>query len=203
MVIDLFSRYSKALGVIAANTLPRAGVLNNLYRFERTENKNAHFERVSFAIAQEDLQAKIVFCALPFISSKRREDALSSVIAPPMMIHFGREKDLVKTKINASDHIVVERWGVKPWNLKMEGILIDIQNRSYPKDKVKALYRFFSHDYPVEVTGDQFEDKDIRAICFEQIDFQGVEGFADTLKFSLSAFSLSPANFTLNQPDKS
>lgn len=122
---------------------------------------------------------------------------IQGVLAPPMMLEFSREKDLIETKVNGSDNVVVERWGTKPWDVEMRGILVDMNDKHYPNRLIEQLNEFFEIDDIIEVEGLQFEDKKIESIYFKSLRFTPVEGYQDTIQFTLSASAIKPIEFNV------
>ncbi|WP_407512856.1 DUF6046 domain-containing protein, partial [Elizabethkingia miricola] len=130
------------------------------------------------------------------------EGDTSSVYAPPLMMNFTREKNLIETNVSGGDSVVIERWGTKPWNIDIRGILIDTETHNYPSDKIEKLCRFFDHNDIISVVGSQFDDKDIKSIYLKSVDITPVEGFADTIQFTLKASSINPVTYTLLKPNE-
>ena len=90
---------------------------------------------------------------------------------------------------------------MQPWNIKINGLLIDLDNRTYPSDEIIKLNNSWNYKGVVEVVGKQFLEKGIDSIVFESIEFTPIEGFEDTIQFSISAFSIKSVNFTLLKPN--
>src|SRR5690606_34207545 len=108
-------------------------------------------------------------------------------------------KNLIITPLNGDGMEVVERWNNDAWEIKMQGILIDRENHHYPTDDVEKLVRFFNYNNVIEVSGTQFYEKGIDFMYIRSIDIEGVEGFADTIKFALNARSIRDLGFKLNE----
>jgi hypothetical protein len=116
------------------------------------------------------------------------------------MIGFSQEKSLIETEVNDDDPVVIERWGTKPFNITIDGLLIDLDNRIYPSDEIRRLNQNWKYNGVIEVVGRQFEELDIDTIYFRSIDFTKLEGFQDTVQFSINASSIRAVNFTLMKP---
>ncbi len=121
----------------------------------------------------------------------------SSVFAPPPMISFRRSKNNKITIMDGSDNEVVEHYGKKAWEIRMQGIVVDMEAHDYPTEQVKDLLELFNADEILEVSGLLFEEKKIRSIYVNDIDISGVEGFADTQKYTVSARSIKPVEFSI------
>jgi hypothetical protein len=105
-------------------------------------------------------------------------------------------------KTNGDDNVIVERWGTKPWEISMRGILIDVENRLYPTEHVRKLHRLFKHNNVVEVVGVLFEEKDIDMIYFKDVSITPLEGFSDSVQFSFTASSIKEVNWSLLKPNQ-
>ncbi|WP_312310952.1 DUF6046 domain-containing protein [Empedobacter brevis] len=195
--INLAARYAAAFG--AVNLIDKVKVAqkaNTTYDLEYFPEKNSDFEYVSFEIniEKEKYNEKLEFSSV-------LKGATGNVFAPPLMMTFSQEKSFIETEVNDDDPIVIERWGTKPWDIDIKGLLIDLDNRIYPTDEIKRLNKFWSKNTVIKVVGLQFIEKDIDAIYFKNIEFSPLEGFQDTLQFSASASSIKSVSFTLGKPD--
>lgn len=191
VVIDLASRYAAAFGIMAINKQLHTAVVerdNGNYGFEFYGGMDSDVERLVFKYAKQ---------SLTFAGMLNEVDG---IFAPPLMIDFSREKQLVETEVNGSDNIIVERWGTKSWALDIRGILVDMENKVYPQRQIEQLVQFFEINDIIEVEGIQFEDKQIDSVYFKDIRITPVEGFQDTIQFSLTAASIQPVEFNVLKP---
>lgn len=205
IVINLAARYVAAFGINAISKSFDYAVLNKDYNLE-TEGKIPNENQSSYSVeyyGDYDKQAdKVVFKydKEELIFSEMLSGDNSSIYAPPLIITFTREKNLIETEVSGSDNIVVERWGTKPWSIDIRGVLIDVENRQYPKSKISQLARFFEYNNVVKVIGEQFYDKEIDSLYTSSITITPVEGYQDTIQFNLSARSIKAVNYTLLKP---
>jgi hypothetical protein len=193
IIIDLASRYAAAFGIVKASEMMAAVSLtkeDNKYQVDFFDDFNP---------ITEDVRLKYEGNELRFFSMLSGDS--SSVFAPPLMMDFRREKDLVVTETNGDDNVIVERWGTRPWEISMRGILIDVENRQYPSDQVRKLHRLFKHNNVVEVVGVLFEEKDIDMIYFKDVSITPLEGFSDSVQFSFTASSIKEVNWSLLKPN--
>lgn len=130
---------------------------------------------------------------------KPSSDIAQGVFAPPPIISFSKGKNLIETPIDGDDAVVVERFGDKQWTLKIQGLLIDMVNHQYPSDKIVTLNEFFHLRQSVIVEGRQFDDKGIQNIYFTNAEIAGLQGFEDTVQYSLEAKSIKPIEFFLSK----
>ena len=194
IVIDLVARYASAFGIVKASELMSAVVLtkeDNKYEVEFFDDFNPVTEDVRLRYNGDELR---------FFSMLSGDS--SSIFAPPLMMDFRREKDLIETETNGDDNVIVERWGTKPWEISMRGILIDVENRQYPTEHVRKLHRLFKHNNVVEVVGVLFEEKDIDMIYFKDVSITPLEGFSDSVQFSFTASSIKEVNWSLLKPNQ-
>lgn len=192
IVIDLTARYAAAFGITAISNKINQAVItkeDNDYNFDFYGNFNKAFDEVSFEYDGETLN---------FWEALNGDN--SGVFAPPLMLNFSREKKLIETEINGSENVVVERWGTKPWQIDIRGILIDLENRWYPEEKISQLNKFFEHNDIIKTIGTQFFDKGIDSMYLKSVSITPVEGFADTVRFSLSARSIKEITYNLINP---
>ncbi|SDC52613.1 DUF6046 domain-containing protein [Williamwhitmania taraxaci] len=118
-------------------------------------------------------------------------------LAPPPMVTFSRSKNVVRTAIDRSETEVIEHFGLKPWSIKLQGILIDLSDHQYPQQLVSKLNQMFSEWGTYQAEGQLFLDLGITDVFFDaDFEISFVEGFADTVKFTVSAISTQPVNFT-------
>ena len=94
---------------------------------------------------------------------------------------------------------VVENFGVNSWEIELDGLVVDMDEHGYPGEKVKLLAEFFEINDVIDVACPLLLDLGIRSIYFREQSFEPVEGFPDTVKYSLVAKSIKPAVFSLIQ----
>ncbi len=67
--------------------------------------------------------------------------------------------------------------------------------------KVEQLCRLFEYNNTIAVVGQQFYEKNIKNIYLKDVSITLVEGFQDTMQFTLNASSINEVGFTLINPD--
>jgi len=196
ITIDLAARYAAAFGMMAAGkVIDRVFIekkAKNDYRLEVYTSSPGDFEYVKMEVPGLD--------ALEFFSVLHGDKG--SYFAPPLLMGFSQEKSLIETEVNDDDPIIIERWGTKPWDITINGLLIDLNNRVYPTDEIRRLNQNWKYNGVVKVIGKQFEELDIDSIYFRSISFTRVEGYSDTVQFTINASSIKAVNFTLLKPRK-
>lgn len=190
MNIDIASRYVAAFGNSAiTSVVPQIGDYNmGTYTADTTD-----FEDVTIKYDEKEL--KFAYKLLHAHSTAKKED--KSIFAPPLIIGFSREKNLIITPLNGDGMEVVERWNNQPWDISIQGILIDMEEHHYPTDKVEKLRRMFDYNNVLEVSGQLFYEKGIDFMYVKSISINGVEGFQDTVQFSIQARSITDIGFSI------
>lgn len=204
MNIDIASRYISAFGsVMVANDYDyRNNQSNEDYGIETFTSESEDFEDIT--IGYDGKELKFGFQNFKTYGTSQVEvlpgqSESSKIFAPPPLVSFSREKNLIITQLNGDSVEVVERWNNNAWEIKMQGILIDMKNHHYPTNEVEKLVRMFNYNNVLEVSGTQFYEKGIDFMYVKSIDINGVEGFADTVQFSLNARSIKDIGFKLNE----
>jgi hypothetical protein len=198
VVLNLTARYAAAFGIMAINNRINQAVVTrseNDYDIQVYDDYDPDFEAITLIYGIAENEVKLRF------SQMLESDGNGSIYAPPMMINFSREKNLIETEVSGGDAVVVERWGTKPWNIEMRGILIDLHNRKYPTQKVEDLCRLFEVNDTLKIEGDQFVEKNISRIYLKDVSITPVEGYMDTVQFTLAASSINEVSFTLINPN--
>ena len=195
ITIDLVARYAAAFGMMAVGKLIDKYTPNEKadvdFGFEVNPQKTGSFDYSKLEVPGID--------PLEFNAVLHGEQGL--IFAPPLLMSFNQDKSLIETEVNDDDPIVVERWGTKPWDITINGLLIDLKNRIYPTDEIRRLNQNWKYNGVVKVVGMQFEELDIDSVYFRSISFTRVEGYSDTVQFSINASSIKAVNFTLLKPN--
>lgn len=194
VTIDLTNRYRAAFGMMAAGK-----AIDKVF-VDKSNPKDYSFEL--YPTAQDDLEYSQL--QIPGLEALTFNSMLAvngdTVFAPPLLMGFSQDKSLIETEVNDDDPIIVERWGTKPWDITINGLLIDVDNRIYPSDQIRRLNKNWQYNGVVKVIGKQFEERDIDSVYFRSISFTQVEGYQDTVQFTINASSIKAVNFTLLKP---
>lgn len=120
-----------------------------------------------------------------------------TILAPCPILSFTRSKNIVKTAVDGSDSEVIECFGCKSWDITIEGILIDLDEHTYPSDKVQRLRELFEINDILEVLDNKIcDDLGIQSLYIENLTkFDFVQGFNDTVAYKLKANSIKPLEF--------
>ena len=131
-----------------------------------------------------------------FATSILNQEA-DNILAPPPMFAFNRSKNIVTTQIDGSDAVVVESFGLTPWNITIEGILIDIENHHYPQQQLREFRSMFEENTQYDVLDcELLADLGIDSLYIERVNsLKVVLEFQDTIQYRLTAKSIKPAEF--------
>ncbi len=195
ITIDLAARYGAAFGMLAVGKAIDKAFIEKRgstdIRFELFDT-NSDVEKTTLEILGGD--------RLEFNSILHGDQG--NIFAPPLLMSFSQDKNLVETEVNDDDPVVVERWGTKPWDISINGLLIDLTNRVYPSAEITKLNKSWQNNGIVKSIGKQFLELEIHHIYFRSISFTRVEGYQDTVQFTINASSIKAAGFTLGNPRK-
>ena len=72
-----------------------------------------------------------------------------------------------------------------------------MDNHLYPKSRVVDIARFFEINDVIEIVSPLFQDLGITSVYFREQTIEPLEAFPDTVKFSLKAKSIKPAEFSI------
>ena len=122
---------------------------------------------------------------------------IPGVLAPPPMVSFKRLKNIKTSNIDGSDIEVVESFGLKPWEITIAGLLIDMENHQSPSSKMRTFRTIFETNDVFDVLESQiFEDLGIESIYIDRLDeLKVLEDYQDTIQFKMTAFSIKPLEF--------
>ncbi|MEQ3500599.1 DUF6046 domain-containing protein [Tenacibaculum sp. SSH1-16] len=200
IVINLAERYQAAFGINAKGVSVNFAVVN-AQENEELELSNSDYSVEYYGDYNKDSEKVIFqFDAQKLVFTEMLSGDDSNIYAPPLIMSFSREKQLIETEPSGSDDFVVERWSTSPWIIDIRGVLIDVKNRQYPKDKINQLTRLFQFNDVVKVVGEQFYAHEIDSIYFTSVNVTPVEGFQDTIQINLSAKSKKGVFYTLLKP---
>ncbi|MEE3413645.1 MAG: DUF6046 domain-containing protein [Bacteroidales bacterium] len=93
------------------------------------------------------IRIKIKSLDLPTLFLQRRTDNTCSATG----VEFYKEKNIVKAVVDGSDSEVIECFGCKSWDITISGILVDLDEHSYPSERVQKLRELFEINDILEV----------------------------------------------------
>lgn len=154
-ISGIIERYNEAFGVTAQKVAPRLvqlanleGININLPGLDVYSNDSTDFANVTF---KNSLDSDKVYRfgvnssdnkALPFFKFQSTQDS-QGFLAPPPMVSFKRGKHAVITPIDRTGYEVIENFGLRSWQIRMQGILVDSDSHNYPQRLVKKITEMF------------------------------------------------------------
>jgi hypothetical protein len=191
LAIDLYGRFSSAFGYVAAN------IRTSTQPHDTPTGVEVYVADATFA----DLKLKSAKDGeeYEFRNSILTKNG-SGIFAAAPMLKFTRKKKIAATAVAGSDNVVVESFGLEPWDITMNGILVDLDTHNFPSAKVQRLRQLFETPEIFDVVACQvMADLKIHALYFESLsNLTVLEDFPDTVKYELKARSIEPAEFTIN-----
>lgn len=197
MIIDFASRFQAAFGFMTGNVAARliengfGEVIKDGSVFDMavyTLDDNSFFDDV---ILEHDTAGEFLFG----FRSINEENA--EVFATPPMLSMKRAKRLVITPIDDSDTEVVERYGTEPWEITWRGLLIDMENHRFPLDKLEKMNAIFEVNDIWQVHSAILQKVGVTNLYIKDIGFEFVDGFEDTISYTLTTRSIKPVEFQL------
>ena len=196
MTIDLYARFSSAFGYVAANMRtrtqqPPSGV--------EVFVADATFADLKIKSAKD---GKVYEFRNTILNATDKTTFVpdNKIFAPPPMLKFDRSKKITATAIAGSDNVVVEDFGLKPWDITINGLLVDMESHQYPTAKMQRFRQLFETPDIFDVLECQvMTDLGINALYFETVnDLSVLDNYPDTVKYKLIAHSTQPPEFTIN-----
>jgi hypothetical protein len=119
-------------------------------------------------------------------------DEYADVFATPPMLNMRRAKKLVITSVDNSDIEVVERYGTEPYEITMRGLLIDMENHQFPIDKLASINTIFEANREWMIDSEILQAVGVQSIFFRDVQVDFVEGYEDTIAYTMTARSITP-----------
>ena len=193
---DFAGRVQAAFGFIAATTATRlaqkafgpVAKISDLNVDVYTSNA-ATFDEVTLRNGSEEYH----FAYQPISAD------YSSVFATPPMLSLRRAKKLVITPVDNSDIEVVERYGTEPYEITWRGLLIDMDNHEFPIDKMEKLNLIFEANREWMVDSEILQKVGVLALYIRDIQIDFVEGFEDTIAYTLTTRGIRPVEFQIER----
>jgi hypothetical protein len=192
---NLGDRYKMAFGFVAANmstTLADNGFAKEVQQPQNSQvfllDTKTKFDEVK--LYRDKIEFDFAF--------RQIAEQYNTVFATPPMLGFSRQKKLIVTNIDNVDDIeVVERYNTSPYDIDWKGLLIDMENHSFPADKLKQLNEIFKHNGIWNVSSEIFDALEITAIYIQDIQIDFVEGFEDTIAYSFKMRAIKDLEYQL------
>lgn len=85
---------------------------------------------------------------------------------------FSRSKRYTETPMVGQKGSVIEEYGFEPWEIRIQGFVIDNEVEGTVKEQMARLARYENLNDGISVAGEMFERLDIDSIAFSTIDYQ-------------------------------
>jgi hypothetical protein len=192
-ISEVIARYQSGFGYVAGNIASIAGnrIWSNLIDISTYPVSSANFANVLFTHQKTN---KSFGFGIEGSLKEIGNSTSFNYMGPALMISTSRDKIVVETPIDRSEIEVIENFGLKPFEITIQGILIDTENHQYPKALVRLINEIFTLPGTFKIEGEIFADLGITEVFFRSgFEIGFVEGFADTVKFSVNVKSTLPA----------
>lgn len=196
MKFDFTGRVKAAFGFVAATTATRLAqeafgdvtAVSDLNVGVYLNNREATFDEVTLYNGSESYH----------FAYKSLAEQYSEVFATPPMLSLRRAKKLVITPVDNSDIEVVERYGTEPYEITWRGLLIDMENHEFPIDKMEAINLLFEVNREWMVSSEILRKVGILSVYVRDMQIDFVEGFEDTIAYTMTLRQIKPVEFQLN-----
>ncbi len=194
ITLDIGSRLRQAFGIVpvlhSPEGIPGGQYLPYLGSAKVYQDNDGSFEELELSSGN----TTITFGA----ARLGKSGELGRFFAPPVMLGWRKAKNLIISPIDGADAEVVERYGDQSWEIRMQGLLIDMEEHRMPFNRIERLRKVFDTAAPWAVASQFFDALDIHSLYFTDVEITPLQGFQDTCSFNMQARSLKAAEFYLN-----
>ena len=198
MNFDFSGRYYQAFGFTPghiSNVLIQAGFdaairrkhdtnfTNSIYVFD----DNTHFDEVTLYNDTEQY----------LFGYRELAEDYNEVFALPPIISLRRGKRLIITPIDNSDIEVIERFNTEPYQITLRGLLIDMDEHQFPLEKLEKINDIFEYNSIWKVSSEILAAVRIDSIVIQDIDIEFIEGFEDTIAYTISGRATKSIEYQL------
>lgn len=197
MIYDFKSRFKTAFGFVAAQALSRL-VSDG---FGKVKNEGGSYGLEVYAMNEgtfDDVELhRNNHTESYFFAYRSITEGLTDIFATPPMLTLRRAKRLVVSVIDNTDTEVVERFATEPWEITWRGLLIDMTEHEFPIDKLKSLNELFEVNSIWNVASEILRSVNVLAVYVKDIEISFVEGYEDTIAYTLTLRSIKPLEYQL------
>jgi hypothetical protein len=198
VLLDLKPRYQAAYGFApllhggGIGQIP-GGEYANLYSGQTLYTTgNRFFEELQLVHKGQDVNLR--FGA--FRLSKSGD--MGDYFAPPPMLGFSKSKTAIITQIDGGEGEIVELYNAGTWVVKIQGLIVDMANHEFPLQKISQLDNLFRVQDGFEVSSQIMDALSIYGLWFPEVEITPLQGFQDTVQFTLTGRATKPVEFFLN-----
>lgn len=183
--ISLAQRYVDAFGLVVRNTVPRlaeVGIgLGSVYVGELVETYEGDpvLDQITMRVIDD--------------SDPEDPQQLEQVLEVPAVIRYSREKLVNETILNRDfvegiePGMVVESSGWSPWNLMIQGFLINSNNHlEAPLNQLADFQDFLRHHKIYDIISDVTNAIDVGQVTIRNKSFSQMANWPDTISFTLT-----------------
>ena len=200
MNFDFTGRYMAAFGFVASSIAGRLGneLASVILGDNKIGKKNAVYlwDKTNFddvVLYTESNKERLNY--LFGFSSINDENPDLFATAP--MLSFKRAKKLIITPVDNSDIAVVERYATEPYEITWRGLLIDMENHEFPLEKMEQMNKIFEVNSVWNIAGEILNALGIKSVFIQDISFDFVEGYEDTISYIMTLHSIRPLLYSL------
>lgn len=116
------------------------------------------------------------------------------------IMDFSRSMNMTKTKVLGNEGTVKEIYGLDDWSISIRGIALDDEQRNAQKtahEQIDELVKWRSVCDSINVSGKLFNNKDIYALCMENLDIRPKQGKYNVITFEMKCTSDKPMELLL------
>lgn len=191
MIYDFSGRFMAAFGYVPGSVVGLAVDSQFPLKVETYLNDGQFDDQVELYQDAKSDKNSYLFAFRSF------SDDYKSVFATPPMFSLRRAKKLIESQIDNSDIVVVERYGTEPYEITWRGLLIDMENHRFPLDKLEAINRIFEVNAEWNVSSQILNSVGVEAIYVKEINIEFVEGYEDTVAYTLVTKAIKPLEYQL------
>lgn len=197
MRFDFTARYIAAFGFLPANfTSPKVNKSPAVYYDDSDLGGNIDVLLNDPNTSLEDVELYHGTESYRF-AFQSINDECPDILATAPMLSLKRAKKLVITAINNSDFVVVERYATEPYEITWRGLLIDMYNHRFPMNKLQKMNEIFEHNSVWGVSSQILQAIKVNSIFIKDINFDFVEGYEDTVSYSMTTQGIRPLEYGL------
>ena len=186
MTFDFLERFKTAFNYLPTSLIDRMSNKTNSLNIKFLEVDDDDFDDVILSYGKKE-----------YLFAFR--DDYSDVFATPPMLSIKKGKKIVQTDVDNSDAIVVESSYLNPYEISWKGLIIDMENHTFPLNKLKTLNEIFDANHEWEVASKILNKLKIYAVYMKSINIEFIEGYEDTIAYTLNLKSIEPVGSQITQ----
>lgn len=200
MTFNFAQRFQNAFGTVNSSVSRKLASVGFDVTNDKTSNQsfkvysfdeNSKFDEVTLRRDVNGVEDAYVFGYSGLI-----QESLNIFASPPLLTPK-RSKKLIVTTLDGDSLEAVERFNTEPWDIVMRGLLIDMDSHEFPLDKLETVNKIFEVNGIWNIDSEILNRMGVNAIYIKDIDIEFVEGFEDTIGYTLSCRAIKPLEYQL------